>query len=118
MAYSKDLRQRVIDACDRGMTTSEVASTFEVSASWVRRLKQWRRERGDIMPKPCGGSKPKLKSHHVKRIHMHFEVNPHTTIQQLHAALDCTEVSAMTVWRKARELGYRFQKKKPSKSKR
>jgi len=42
------LRQRVIGACDRGEPTKVVARTFGVSPAWVRRLKQHRRERGDI----------------------------------------------------------------------
>src|ERR1700761_7273388 len=56
-AYSMDLRERVIGACDRGGTTKAVARTFHVSPAWVRRLKQHRRERGDIVPRNGGGSR-------------------------------------------------------------
>jgi transposase len=56
-AYSMDLRQRVISACDAGKGTKEVATTFDVSPAWVRRLKQHRRERGDIIPRNGGGSR-------------------------------------------------------------
>lgn len=52
-----DLRQRVIGACDAGKPTKEVATTFGVSPAWVRRLKQHRRERGDIVPRNGGGSR-------------------------------------------------------------
>ena len=55
--YSMDLRQRVIDACDAGQGTKEVAKTFKVSPAWMRRLKQHRRERGDIVPRNGGGSR-------------------------------------------------------------
>lgn len=55
--YSMDLRQRVIGACDAGKETKEVARTFGVSPAWVRRLKQHRRERGDIVPRTGGGSR-------------------------------------------------------------
>ena len=55
-AYSMDLRQRVIDASDAGRKTKEVAKAYEVSPAWVRRLKQHRRERGDIVPRNGGGS--------------------------------------------------------------
>ena len=34
-----------------------MATTFGVSASWVRRLKQQRRQRGDILPRKGGGSR-------------------------------------------------------------
>jgi transposase len=56
-AYSMDLRERVIAACDAGRGTKEVARTFHVSPAWVRRLKQHRRERGDIVPRNGGGSR-------------------------------------------------------------
>ena len=52
-----DLRQRVIAACDQGDGTQVVAKRFGVSKSWVRRLKQHRRERGDIIPRNGGGSR-------------------------------------------------------------
>jgi len=52
-----DLRERVIAACDRGQRTKDVAKTFGVSPSWVRRLKQHRRERGDVVPRKGGGSR-------------------------------------------------------------
>jgi transposase len=50
-AYSMDLRERIVAACDAGDSTEDVAAAFSVSASWVRRLKQRRRESGSIAPK-------------------------------------------------------------------
>ena|SRR5579863_4077332 len=55
--YSMDLRERVIAACDQGDPTQVVAKRFGVSKAWVRRLKQHRRERGDIIPRHGGGSR-------------------------------------------------------------
>ena len=52
-----DLRRRVLAACDGGQRTKAVASTFGVSRAWVRRLKQHRRERGDVVPRTGGGSR-------------------------------------------------------------
>ena len=40
MTYSMDFRGKVMAACDRGLPTKEVAETFGVARSWVRRLKQ------------------------------------------------------------------------------
>jgi transposase len=53
--YSMDLRRRVLAACDAGRPTKQVAIAFDVSPAWVRRLKQHRRERGDIVPRTGGG---------------------------------------------------------------
>lgn len=58
-AYSMDLRQRVIDDCDAGVGTAAVARKYRVSPAWVRRLKQHRRERGDIVPRR-GGHRPRV----------------------------------------------------------
>lgn len=49
--YSMDLRERVLKDCDGGMTTKEVAEKYSVCRAWVRRLKQRRRETGEIGPK-------------------------------------------------------------------
>lgn len=40
--YSKEFRGEVLAACDRGRSTREVATYFNVSESWVRRVKQER----------------------------------------------------------------------------
>jgi transposase len=49
-AYSMDLRERVLAACDAGRGTRAVAAAFSVSEAWVRRLKQRRRETGAVSP--------------------------------------------------------------------
>jgi transposase len=58
-AYSTDLRERVVAACDAGDATREqVAARFSVSVPWVRNLLRRRRETGSIAPKPRGGGRP------------------------------------------------------------
>ena len=42
--YSIEFRCGVLAACDRGRCPREVATYFNVSESWVRRVKQERRE--------------------------------------------------------------------------
>lgn len=49
-AYSSDLRERVLADCDAGLKTRAVARKYTVSESWVRRLKQTRRENGRTTP--------------------------------------------------------------------
>ncbi|MCH2212934.1 MAG: hypothetical protein MK110_16650 [Fuerstiella sp.] len=41
----------MVSACDAGGGTREVATRFNVSESWVRRIKQQRRETGKTAPK-------------------------------------------------------------------
>ena len=50
-AYSMDLRERILRDSDAGMKASAVAVKYHVSASWVRRLKQRRRETGEVAPR-------------------------------------------------------------------
>ena len=54
-AYSKDLRLRVLAAVDRAMPRGEVAETFSVSVSTVKRYLRLRRETGGVEPKPIPG---------------------------------------------------------------
>jgi transposase len=51
-AYSMDLRERVLKDCDAGMKTAAVATKYSVSPAWVRRLKQRRRQTGEVAPIP------------------------------------------------------------------
>jgi transposase len=55
--YSMDLRARVLAAYDRGMETKEVSETFKVCPSWARRVKQRRRESGELGPRAMGGKR-------------------------------------------------------------
>jgi transposase len=62
---SMDLRTRVLTHCDSGMKTKAVAEKFSVSPAWVRRLKQRRRETGEVAPgEGRPGPKPKLADQH------------------------------------------------------
>jgi transposase len=57
-AYSADLRERVVAACDaRDGTRERIAERFSVSASRVRDLPERRRGTGSIAPKPRGGGR-------------------------------------------------------------
>ena len=65
-AYSDDLRARVLADCDGGLGTAAVATKYRVSASWVRRVKQVRRESGRASATPhAGGRTPAWVTHGV-----------------------------------------------------
>ena len=59
MVYSKEFRAEVLAACDADEGTRAVALRFGVSESWVRRIKQQRRETGQVAPKTNRNRKPK-----------------------------------------------------------
>jgi transposase len=57
-AYSKEFRRDVLAACDAGQSTHEVALQFRVSKSWVRRIKQQRRETGQVAARATRNRQP------------------------------------------------------------
>ena len=59
-AYSNDLRQRVVAACDAGDATREqVAARFAVSVAWIRKLLAQRRDTGAIAPSRTAADAPR-----------------------------------------------------------
>ena len=50
-AMETAIRAPVLSACDANEVTSVVAVHFDVSESWVRRIKQQRHETGQVTPK-------------------------------------------------------------------
>lgn len=56
MAYSLDLRQRIVDAVEQDVGTKrEIARLFGVNESFIYKLLRQKREHGDIAPLPHGG---------------------------------------------------------------
>jgi transposase len=49
--YDKEFRSEVLAACDANEGTRAIAVRFRVAESWVRRIKQQRRETGQLAPK-------------------------------------------------------------------
>ena len=109
-AYSMDLRQKVIVQCDQGKPTKEVADAFGVSRVWVRRLKQHRRQRGDIIPRNGGGS----RSRKIDRQYLAELVRrqPDATLVELRDRLG-VKVTPWAICKALRQLQLSF-KKSPS----
>lgn len=84
-AYSMDLRERVVAACDEGTDTrAEIAERFSVSESWIRRLLQRRRETGSIAPRPRGGGQPPaFDSEGATRLRRAVAESPDATLKEL-----------------------------------
>src|SRR4051812_20148658 len=84
-AYSMDLRERVVAACDRGEGTREqIAKRFQVGLAWVYRLLHRRRETGSIEPKPHGGGqKPAFDPPAAERLRQAVADRPDATLEEL-----------------------------------
>src|SRR6266567_4305977 len=86
-AYSMDLRERVFRDSDAGMTSVAVAEKFDVSRAWVDRLKQRRRETGEVAPRAQRyGPHPKLGPH-LHRLADLIHEQPDRTLAELQEAL-------------------------------
>ena len=84
-AYSNDLRERVVSACDAGeLTREEIADQIQVSTSWIRRLLQRRRETGSFAALPGGrGPEPMLTEAKRERLAKAINDKPDLTLEQL-----------------------------------
>src|SRR5271157_5952003 len=60
--YPLEFRSEVLAACDANEGTHDIAVRFKVSESWVRRIKQQRRETGQIAPKTAAPRQPKWQA--------------------------------------------------------
>ena len=109
-AYSMDLRQRVLADCDRGRGTKAVAGKYAVSPAWVRRLKQRRRETGEIGPRKLGQPPGRRIAEHYERLRGLSAERPDATLTELRDALG-VKASIWTIWRALRDLGLSFKKK-------
>src|SRR5262245_54436462 len=113
IAYSLDLRARVLSACDDGMETAEAAETFSVSPAWVRRIKQRRRETGELGPRRRSRLGPtRVLDGRDEELRELVRTHPGLVAEEYRDLLGAP-VAVITVWRALRRLGLTF-KKSPS----
>lgn len=108
-AYSKEMRRDVLAACDRGEGTRAVALRFRCSESWVRRVKQQRRELGKTAPATTRRRIPRWAVHR-ERIEQVVAERPDLTLQELKDELQ-TELSRQTLCTALRQLRLTLKKK-------
>lgn len=108
-AYAQDLRDRVLAAYDRGMATKQIATLFQVSSSWARRVKQRRRESGETRPRAMGGAT--IFKIDLKRLAELVDQQPDATGPELRQRLgvQCTDAA---IYLALRRLGLTFKKRR------
>ena len=107
-AYSMDLRERVLADSDAGLPTKQVAEKYGVSRTWVRGLKQRRRETGEIAPRVGGGRKPKIDRVALVAL---VERQPDATLAELRERLG-VQCSLSAIWMALDKLRITFKKKR------
>ena len=108
-AYSMDLRERALLDSDAGMKAADVAAKCRVSGSWVRLLKQRRRETGEVAPRVQRHGRRGMLEPHLHTLADLILAHPDRTLAELKDAL-ATPASVPTVWRAVRALGLTVKK--------
>ena len=111
-AYSMDLRERALLDSDAGMKAADVAAKYRVSGSWVRLLKQRRRETGEVAPRVQRHGRRCMLEPHLHTLAALIAAHPDRTLAELQDAL-ATPASVPTVWRAVRALGLTVKKNGP-----
>ena len=93
--YSKEMRREILAACDRGEGTRAVALRFRCSESWVRRVKQERRELGKTAPLLTRRRTPKWEPYRARMLEL-VAAQPDLTLQELKDQLG-TDLSRSTL---------------------
>jgi transposase len=112
-AYSEDLRKKIIEALRRGATKSEVARTFGVSRSSVKRYAKLVEEGRPLAPKKRPGSKPKMDQSARRLLEADVQRRPAATLSERREFLEKVAgvgVSESTVSRMLRRLGWSRKK--------
>jgi transposase len=112
-AYSQDLRERVIAACQEGKQSHEtLARLFKVSSRWIRKLLARQRETGAYAALPSGAGAPlKLTQHHEQRLAETVKKQPDATLAQLRRACGNPPVCLATICTRLQKLGLVRKKK-------
>jgi transposase len=114
-AYSKDLRLRVLASVDRGMPRRELAETFGVSVSTVKRYLRLRRETGGVEAKPIPGPAASKRAALEEGLPAQVRLNPDLTTLEEHCELFEEErgvaVSTATMSRALKDLGLPLKKR-------
>src|SRR5688572_23142627 len=113
-AYSLDLRTRVLDAIDGGMSRAQAVRVFQVSLGSIKRWLRLRQTSGSLAPKPRKGKSATITKAQEPLLRLQLEQFPDATLQEhterWNAEQDTT-LSSWTLGRAIRRLGW--SKKRP-----
>src|SRR5215203_607837 len=112
-AYSEDLRKKIVEAKERGMPNIEVARTFGVGLSSVKRYAKTAREGGSLRPKRSPGRPPKADERARRLLEADLQERPAATLPERREYLRGVaglRVSESTVSRLLRRMGFSRKK--------
>ena len=113
-AYSVDLRRKIVDAVRRGLAKAEVAQTFGISRSSVKRYVKMDVEFGSLAPSKPPGSKPKINGTAQRLLELDLKERPAATLAQRCIYLremTSIRVGISTLWWALKRLGYSHKRR-------
>ena len=107
-AYSKDLRQKIVDAIERGMPKAQAARTFGVGISTVKRYATKAQRGESLEPGRAAGKRPKIDERVEKLLEADLEERPFVTLRErceYAEAVSGVSVSRSTMCRAIARIG-------------
>lgn len=111
MAISQDLRERIIKMVEGSST--EVAEHFDVSASFVRKLRIQHAQTGCIEARTAPGRERLVQRQSESSLRQCLAEKPDATLNELRETFGertGIQVSETTMWRTLRRMGYTVKK--------
>jgi transposase len=112
-AYSKDLRQKIVQAVERGMPKSQAARLFGISLSSVKRYSRLASQGESLTPKKGGGRPPKADEATRRLLEEDIRERPAATISERHHFLETfagKSLSEPTLRRLMKRMGFSRKK--------
>jgi transposase len=110
-AYSSDLRRRVFQDIDGGMTYADAGRKYRVSAEWVRQIVARRRTTGETEARPPLNRVVPFYRRYEQAIRGAVAERPGLTLEELRVKLGLP-VSIGTLWTALQKLKLTFKKKR------
>ena len=111
-AYSIDLRRRVVEAHDRGMSVIEITATFSIHQTTVSRWLVRRDRTGTVSPlNQHTGRKRKLDAQAHRRLADLVDQDPDATLVELRDRVG-TDCCLATLWWALHRLGLTYKKRR------
>jgi len=108
LAYSQDLRDRVLAAVDRGAAVRVVAPLMQVSISYIYKALERRDRTGETAARPGRGLRRRKLAEHEAALHAEIRARPDATLAELRCWLFETRgvsVSVGCLWNTLDRLG-------------
>ena len=108
-AYSNDLREKVLKALHNEQSAEQVAIRFDVSMSWVYKIKKRFQDTGSYEALRRSGRPKKLSEEDVNKISDMLKANPSLTLDEIKEKVKF-KASCTTIYRALQRLKLTYKK--------